>query len=227
MAEVRLAAEKRTEFGKGGARRTRRAGKVPAVIYGHGGDPRHVSLPAHDFANAVRHGGNNVLLTLDLEDGEQLVIPKAIQRHPIKGYFENVDLITVRRGEKITIDVPITVTGDVVPGGMVNQERTVLSVEAEATHLPSELVVDIAERAIGTHITAGDVALPSGSTLVTEPELLVIAIIEAPTAEELEAEVAEAVEELGIVEEPSDAEQAAAAEAESEGGDKPAEDSAE
>jgi large subunit ribosomal protein L25 len=200
VAEVRLAAEKRTEFGKGGARRTRRAGKVPAVIYGHGGDPRHVSLPAHDFANAVRHGGNNVLLTLDLEDGEQLVIPKAIQRHPIKGYFEHVDLITVRRGEKITIDVPITVTGDVVPGGMVNQERTVLSVEAEATHLPSELVLDIAGREIGTHISAGDVALPSGSTLVTEADHLVLAIIEAPTAEELEAEVAEAVEELGIVE---------------------------
>lgn len=201
MAEVRLAAEKRTEFGKGGARRTRRAGKVPAVIYGHGGDPRHVSLPAHEFANAVRHGGVNVLLTLDLEDGEQLVIPKAIQRHPIKGYFEHVDLITVRRGEKITIDVPITVTGTVVPGGMVNQERTALSVEAEATHLPSELVLDIAERPIGTHITAGDVALPSGTTLITEPEQLVLAIVEAPTAEELEAEVAEAAEELGIVEE--------------------------
>lgn len=211
MAEVRLAAEKRTEFGKGGARRTRRAGKVPAVIYGHGGSPRHVSLPAHEFANAVRHGGANVLLTLDLDDGEQLVIPKAIQRHPIKGYFEHVDLITVRRGEKVTIDVPISVHGDVVPGGMLNQERTVLSIEAEATHLPSEVVVDIAERAIGTHITAGDVVLPAGSTLVTEPEQLVIAIIEAPTAEELEAEVAEAAEELGIVEEqPSQPEEGAA-----------------
>jgi large subunit ribosomal protein L25 len=207
VAEVRLAAEKRTEFGKGGARRTRRAGKVPAVIYGHGADPRHVSLPAHEFANAVRHNGVNVLLTLALEDGEQLVIPKAIQRHPIKGYFEHVDLISVRRGEKVTIDVPLAVRGDVVAGGMLNQERTTISVEAEATHLPSGVEVDITDRPIGTHITAGDVPLPSGTTLVTDPEHLVLAIIEAPTAEELEAEVAEAAEELGIVEEqPAEAE---------------------
>jgi large subunit ribosomal protein L25 len=201
VAEVRLAAENRTEFGKGGARRTRRAGKVPAVIYGHGADPKHVSLPAHEFANAIRHGGVNVLLSLQTDDGEQLVIPKAIQRHPIKGYFEHVDLITVRRGEKVTIDVPIVIKGEVVPGGMLNQERTSISIEAEATHLPSELDVDIADREIGTHITAGDISLPSGVTLVTEPDHLVVAVVEAPTAEQLEAEVAEAAEELGIVEE--------------------------
>lgn len=201
MAEVRLAAENRTEFGKGGARRTRRAGKVPAVIYGHGADPKHISLPAHEFANAVRHGGANVLLALETDDGEQLVIPKAIQRHPLKGYFEHVDLITVRRGEKVTIDVHVVVKGDVVPGGMLHQERTVISVEAEATHLPSELDVDLADRAIGTHITAGDIVLPSGVTLVTEPDHLVVAVVEAPTAEQLEAEVAEAAEQLGIVEE--------------------------
>jgi large subunit ribosomal protein L25 len=204
VAEVRLAAETRTEFGKGGARRTRRAGKVPAVIYGHGADPQHVSLPAHDFANAVRHGGANVLLTLDLEGGEQLVIPKAIQRNPIKGYFEHVDLIAVRRGEKITVDVPIVVTGDVVPGGMVNQERTVISVEAEATHLPNEFELSIADREIGTQLTAGDVPLPAGATLATEADQLVLAIMEAPTAEDLEAEVAEAAEELGIVEDQPD-----------------------
>jgi large subunit ribosomal protein L25 len=203
VAEVRLAAETRTEFGKGGARRTRRAGKVPAVIYGHGDEPRHVSLPAHDLANAIRHGGSNVLLTLDLEGGEQLVIPKAIQRHPIKGYFEHVDLISVRRGEKVTIEVPVAITGEVVPGGMINQERTAVSVEAEATHLPTELEVSIAELAIGSHVTAGDVRLPSGATLAMDAELLVLAVTEAPTAEQLEAEVAEAAEELGIVEEPS------------------------
>jgi large subunit ribosomal protein L25 len=200
VAEVRLAAETRTEFGKGGARRTRRAGKVPAVIYGHGDDPRHVALPAHDLANAIRHGGNNVLLTLDIEGGEQLVIPKAIQRHPIKGYFEHVDLISVRRGEKVTIEVPIAVTGDVVPGGMLNQERTEISVEAEATHLPSEIAVDISALQIGGHVTAADIALPAGTTLVTEPDQLVLAVVDAPTAEELEADTAQAVEELGIVE---------------------------
>ena len=107
MSEVRLTAETRTEFGKGGARRTRRAGLVPAVIYGHGADPRHVALPAREFANAIRHGGSNVLLTLDVDGGEQLAIPKSIQRHPIKGYFEHVDLLAVRRGEKVTIDVPV------------------------------------------------------------------------------------------------------------------------
>ncbi|HET6876597.1 MAG TPA: 50S ribosomal protein L25/general stress protein Ctc [Jatrophihabitans sp.] len=224
MSEVRLAAEPRTEFGKGGARRTRRAGKVPAVIYGHGADPRHVSLPAHDFANAIRHGGVNVLLTLDLEGGEQLVIPKAIQRHPIKGYFEHVDLITVRRGEKVTIEVPVTVTGDVVPGGLLNHERAVLSVEAEATHLPSGVEVSVEGLEIGGHVTAGDVSLPSGVTLITEPDVLVLAIVEAPTAEELEAEVSEAAEELGIVEEqPEQAPEAAAEGTESAESAQPAE----
>ena len=123
MSEVRLSAETRTEFGKGGARRTRRDGKVPAVIYGHGADPRHVALIARDFANAIRHGGTNVLLTLDIEGGEQLAIPKSIVRHPIKGYFEHIDLLAVRRGEKVTIDVAITVVGEVVPGGLLNQEN--------------------------------------------------------------------------------------------------------
>jgi len=227
VSEVRLAAENRTEFGKGGARRTRRAGKVPAVIYGHGADPRHVALPARELANAIRHGGSNVLLTLDVEGGEQLVIPKSIQRHPIKGHFEHVDLLAVRRGEKVTVDVPIHVVGDIAPGGLLSQENTSISVEAEATHIPTEFEVSIEGLAIGSQITAGDVTLPSGSTLVTDAEMLLLAINEAPTAEDLEAEVAEAVEELGIVEEPSDAEQAEAAAAESEGGDKSAEDSAE
>ena len=200
MSEVRLSAETRTEFGKGGARRTRRAGKDPAVIYGHGADPRHVALPAREFANAVRHGGANVLLTLDVEGAEQLAIPKSIQRHPIKGHFEHVDLLAVRRGEKVTVDVPIIVVGDVVPGGLLNQEHTTISVEAEATNLPTGFEVSIEGREIGSHIKAGDIQLPTGSTLVTDPEAIVLAVVEAPTAEQLEAEVAEAAEELGIVE---------------------------
>lgn len=201
MSEVRLTAETRTEFGKGGARRTRRAGKVPAVIYGHGADPRHVALPAREFANAIRHGGSNVLLTLDLDNGEQLAIPKSIQRHPIKGYFEHVDLLAVRRGEKVTIDVPVTVVGDIVPGGLLNQEHTSVSVEAEATHLPTGFEVSIEGIEIGGHVTAGSIELPAGSTLITDPDTVLLIIAEAPTAEQLEAEVAEAAEELGIVEE--------------------------
>jgi large subunit ribosomal protein L25 len=223
VSEVRLTAETRTEFGKGGARRTRRAGLVPAVIYGHGADPRHVALPAREFANAIRHGGSNVLLTLELkgdDDGEQLVIPKSIQRHPIKGYFEHVDLLAVRRGEKVTVDVPVHVVGEIVPGGLLNHENTTLRVEAEATNLPTGFEISIEGLEIGGHITAADVTLPAGSTLVTDPAAVVLIIAEAPTAEEIEAEVAEAAGELGIVEEApaAAAEEAAAAEAPAEEG---------
>jgi large subunit ribosomal protein L25 len=219
VSEVRLSAETRTEFGKGGARRTRRAGKVPAVIYGHGDDPRHVSLPAREFANAIRHGGANVLLTLDVDGGEQLAIPKSIQRHPIKGHFEHVDLLAVRRGEKVTIDVPVHVVGDIVPGGLLNTESTTISVEAEATHLPTGLEVSISGLEIGSQITAGDVTLPAGSSLITDPASVVLIIAEAPTAEQVEAEMAEAAGELGIVEEaPTAAEEAAPASEAAEGG---------
>ena len=206
MSEVRLTAETRTEFGKGGARRTRRAGKVPAVIYGHGDDPRHVALPAREFANAIRHGGANVLLTLDVDGGEQLAIPKSIQRHPIKGYFEHVDLLAVRSGEKVTIEVPVTVVGDIVSGGLLNHEATTISVAAEATHLPTGVEVNIAGLQIGSQVTAADIDLPPGSTLAGDPATVVLIIAEAPTAEELEAEVAEAASELGIVEEAPQAE---------------------
>ena len=217
MSEVRLSAETRTEFGKGGARRTRRAGKIPAVIYGHGADPRHVSLPTREFTNAIRHGGANVLLTLELEGEEQLAIPKAIQRHAIKGTFDHIDLLAVKRGEKVTIDLPIVVVGEVVSGGLLNQEFSTLSVEAEATSLPSEVAVDISDLAIGSQVTAGDVKLPSGVTLVTDPTHAVLAVIEAPSAEQLEGEVAEAAAELGIVEEAPGEPAAEAAAAESAG----------
>jgi large subunit ribosomal protein L25 len=205
VSEVRLPAEARTEFGKGGARRTRRAGKIPAVIYGHGADPRHVSLPAREFTNAIRHGGANVLLTLDLEGEEQLAIPKAIQRHAIKGTFDHVDLLAVRSGEKVTIDVPLAVSGEIVPGGLLAQEGTSVTVEAEATHLPTEIPVSIEGLEIGSQITAGDLVLPAGTTLVGEPDHVLLIITEAPTAEQVEADMAEAAEELGIVEDQPDA----------------------
>ena len=184
MAEVRLSAELRTEFGKGGARRTRRAGMIPAVIYGHGQDPRHVSLPAREFTTAIRHGGVNVLLTLDVEGDEQLAIPKAIQRHAIKGVYEHVDLLAVRRGEKVTIEVPLHVVGDVISGGLLAQEHTSVSIEAEATHLPSAIEVSIEGLEIGTQIHAGSLTLPQGSSLAGDPEQVLLIIQEAPTAEE-------------------------------------------
>ncbi|MDT4969984.1 MAG: large subunit ribosomal protein [Pseudonocardiales bacterium] len=217
MAEVRLSAELRTEFGKGGARRTRRAGKIPAVIYGHGADPRHVSLPDREFANAIRHGGHNVLITLDIEGDEQLVIPKAIQRHAIKNVYEHVDLVAVRRGEKITIEVPLSVVGDIIVEGMLAQERTSVSIEAEATHLPTQIEVSIEGVVIGTQITAADLVLPTGSILAGDPAQVLLIIQEAPTAEQIEAEMAEAADELGIVEDQPDvAEGEAAPEASSE-----------
>jgi large subunit ribosomal protein L25 len=210
VAEVRLAAETRTDFGKGGARRTRRAGKIPAVIYGHGADPVHVSLPAREFSHAIKHGGANVLLQLTVDGSDQLTIPKSIQRHPIRGEFEHVDLLAVRRGEKVTVDVPLVLTGHIAPGGLLGQDHTTVTLEAEATHLPTEIEVSIDGMQIGAHITAGDLKLPTGSTLVTDAETLLVSVSTAPTEADLEAEVAEAAEELGIVEDkPEDADEAA------------------
>jgi large subunit ribosomal protein L25 len=205
VSEVRLSAESRTEFGKGGARRTRRAGKIPAVIYGHGADPRHVSLPAREFTNAIKHGGANVLLTLDLEGSEQLAIPKAIQRHPIKGIYEHVDLLAVRLGEKVTIDVPLSITGSLVPGGLLQQENTSVSLEAEATHLPTEIVVSIDGLAIGSHVTAGDLTLPAGSALAGDPDQMLLLISEAPSEAALEADAAASASETGAAAAPAPA----------------------
>ncbi len=207
MSEVRLAAEARTEFGKGGARRTRRAGKIPAVIYGHGADPRHVSLPAREFTQAIKHGAN-ILLTLSLEGKDELAIPKAIQRDPIRGTYEHIDLLTVRRGEKVTIELPLLLVGNPAPGGLVAQELNSVSVEAEATNLPAELEVSIEGLEIGSQITAADLVMPEGTTLVTDAEALVIHVAAAPTAEDIEADIAEAADELGIVEDEPESEKA-------------------
>ena len=193
MSEVRLSADTRTEFGKGGARRTRRAGKIPAVIYGHGQEPRHVSLPAREFTTAIRHGGANVLLTLEVDGDEQLAIPKAIQRNAIKGHYEHVDLLAVRRGEKGTVDVPLSIVGSLVAGGMLAQENNTVSVEADATRLPSEIEVSIDGLSIGSHVTAGDLALPPGTTLVTDAETILLLIQASPTEADL-SEPAEGAE---------------------------------
>ena len=188
MPEVHIAAEPRTEFGKGPARRERRAGKVPAVLYGHGGDPRHITLPGHEVLLALRTA--NVLIRLEgLSGGSELALPKAVQRDAIKGTVEHVDLILVRSGEKVTVEIPINVTGDVAPDGMLDQQLVQISLEAEATHIPPGIDVDVEGMAVGTAVTAADLTLPSGVTLAVEPDILVLHVVAAPTAEQMEAEL--------------------------------------
>ena len=183
MSEVRLSVEPRTEFGKGAARRTRRAGKIPAVLYGHGSDPRHFALPAIEFARVVRENGSNAVITLDLEGSVELALTKTIVVHPLKNYIEHVDLLVVKRGEKIVVDVPVVVTGTPGPGGLVNQDVDTLQVEVEALHIPEQVEVSIDGLEVGTQILAGQVQLPQGATLVTDPESLVVAVNE-PQREE-------------------------------------------
>jgi large subunit ribosomal protein L25 len=190
VPEVRIAAEARTEFGKGPARRERRAGRVPAVLYGHGSDPRHVSLPGHDVLLALRTA--NVLIRLEgLPGGSQLALPKAVQRDPIRGYVEHVDLIMVRRGEKVTVEVPVTVTGDVAPDGLLDQQLVQIAVEAEATNIPPGIEVDVEGMEIGAAVHAEDLRLPAGVSLAGEPGTLVLHVIAAPTAAQIEAELGE------------------------------------
>jgi large subunit ribosomal protein L25 len=193
VAEVKLTAEKRTEFGKGAARRLRRAHLVPAVLYGHGTEPVHVTLPGHATMLALKH--SNQLLTLELGAGKtELALPKDVQRHAIKGTVEHVDLILVRRGEKVTVDVPIHLVGDPASGTLVTNELNTLSVEVEATHIPTAIELSIEGLEAGSRIHAADVTLPAGATLVTDPEATVLAVnsqTESDTGEAPEAEAAE------------------------------------
>ncbi|WNV76393.1 50S ribosomal protein L25/general stress protein Ctc [Geodermatophilus sp. DSM 44513] len=203
MADFRLAAETRTEFGKGSARRTRRAGRVPAVLYGHGQDVVHLSLPAREFAAALRNGGSTVLLTVVLDGREQLALTKAVQRDPLTRAHEHVDLLVVRRGERTTVEIPVLVVGEPGIDSIPNHQLNTLSIEADATNLPETIEVDVTGRTAGQGINAGDITLPAGAVLVTDPEALVIGFIGAPTAEALEAELAEAEAEAGIEREES------------------------
>src|SRR5262245_24319664 len=163
VSEVTIKAETRTEFGKGGARRTRRAGNVPAVLYGHGTDPKHIALPAREFAAAIRHGGMTQLFSIEISDGSQtLALPKAIPRDPVRDSYEHVDLLIVRRGEKVTVDVPVVLTGTAARDTLVNQEHTTLSIIADATRLPEHLEASIEGLEPGSHVTANQVNLPEG-----------------------------------------------------------------
>ncbi|WP_217183297.1 50S ribosomal protein L25/general stress protein Ctc [Streptomyces sp. AC495_CC817] len=190
--DTKVQAELRTSFGKGFARRLRAAGKIPAVIYGHGTEPVHVALPGHQVSLIIRRA--NALLELDIEGKQQLALVKDVQKDPVHQIIEHIDLLVVKKGEKVSIDVPIVVTGESAAGTIVNLDAATISIEAEATHIPENIEVSVEGLEEGAHITAADVVLPKGSTLVTDGEVLVVAIAvpAAPVEDEEEAPAEEA-----------------------------------
>jgi len=183
VPEVKIAAETRNEFGKGVARRLRQDGRVPAVLYGHGTETRHLTLPAHDLMRALR--SSNVLLRLEgLTKGGEIALPKAVQRDPIKNIIEHVDLILVRQGEKVTVEIPLRLVGEIAPSdGMLDQQLVQITVEAEATNIPRGLDVDIEGLELGQGVHASDLRLPEGVSLQVEPDTLIVHVIEQRTAE--------------------------------------------
>jgi large subunit ribosomal protein L25 len=206
----KLTALVRTQTGKGASRRARREGKIPAVLYGHGAEPQHLELPGHDFAAVLRHSGTNAVLTLDIEGKEQLALTKALAIHPIRRSITHADLLVVRRGEKVTVEVNVEVVGDAVSGTLVTQETNTILIEADALSIPQSLTVSVEGAEPGTQFTAGQIQLPAGVNLIADPDSLVVNVVVAPTEEDLESEGAgEAVEG----EEPA----AVAAEGEGEG----------
>jgi large subunit ribosomal protein L25 len=214
-----LTATVRTETGKGASRRARRDGKIPAVLYGHGADPQHLELPGHDFAAVLRHSGTNAVLTLDIAGQEQLALTKALDIHPIRHTIQHADLLVVRRGEKVVVEVNVVVEGEAGIDTLVTQETNAIEIEAEALSIPEQLTVSVEGAQPGTQFAAGQITLPAGVNLISDPELLVVNVVPAPTAEELEEEGAgeeaegeEAAEGAG--EEAGDAEAASADESE-------------
>jgi large subunit ribosomal protein L25 len=189
VSEVRIAAEPRTEFGKGAARRTRRAGRVPAVLYGHGTDPQHISLPGHELMLALKT--SNVLLRVQgLSGADELALPKDVQRDPIKGFLEHVDLLLVKLGEKVAVEIPVQLTGEIVSGNRLDQQLVQIAVEAEATHIPQSVEISVDGLDVGAVIYAKDVELPRGVTLAVDEDALVLQIVAEKTAEQAEAEIA-------------------------------------
>ncbi|UUT35599.1 50S ribosomal protein L25/general stress protein Ctc [Microbacterium elymi] len=192
--DTKVHAELRENFGKGFARRLRAAGKIPAVIYGHGTDPVHVALPGHQVSLLVRRA--NTVLELDVNGAHQLTLVKDVQRDPVRQIIEHIDLLVVKKGEKVQVEVPVIVVGESAPGTMANLDTTTLRLEVEATHIPEHVEVSIEGREEGEHLTAGDIALPKGASLVDEKDLLIIAIsvpaaASVPEDETTEAEAAE------------------------------------
>ncbi|AHK29535.1 50S ribosomal protein L25 [Rhodococcus opacus PD630] len=193
--ENRLVAAVRTEFGKGAARRARRDGQVPAVLYGHGEDPRHLNVPSRDFAAILRAHGTNAILTLDIEGKEQVALTKSVVVHPIRNYIEHADLLVIKKGEKVTVDVPVVVTGEAAAGTLVAQDAATISLEADALHIPEQIEVSVEGLEVGTQILANQLELPKGSTLQADEELLIVNVVAAPTAADLEEETGEAAAE--------------------------------
>ena len=218
MAEdLKINAETRTQFGKGAARRIRRDDKVPAVIYGHGNDPVHLTLPGHDTMMALKHGGSNALLYIDLEGKTYIALTKQVQADPIKGFLEHIDFVEVKKGEKVTVEIPVHVTGESKADAMTVTELNTVTVEAEATNIPEAIEVSVEDAEVGFHVLAKDLALPEGSLLLTDDDALVVNVVHAPTAEEVEAELEEAEAEAGIEHDLSDEEEAAEAAEAAEG----------
>ena len=216
MATEKIKAEARTEFGKGAARRIRREHKVPAVVYGHGNETRHVTLPGHETMMALKHGGSNALLELDIDGDVQLALTKQVQVDPIRRTLEHVDFVAVRRGEKVTVQVPVSLVGEAAPETLVVTDTNEIELEAEATNIPETIEISIEGFEVGTQVLAGQLDLPSGSELLLDPETLVVNVLPAPTAEEVEAELEEAAAEAGIERDESDEEKAEAEAAEGE-----------
>ena len=212
MSETKLVAQARTEFGKGAARRIRRAHQIPAVMYGHGTEPVHITLPGHETMLALKVA--NALLSIEVDGKTQLALAKDVQRDAIKPVIDHVDLVVVRRGEKVTVDVQVHATGEAAPETVVTVENQTIELAVEATHIPESVEYSVEGVAAGTQIHASDLALPEGAELVTDPETLVINVTAAITAEALESELAEAEAEAGIEHE--------APQAETEGAEAPA-----
>jgi large subunit ribosomal protein L25 len=180
VSEIAIDAERRTEFGKGAARRLRRDKKIPVVVYGHGEDTQHLALPAHQLMLALKQ--SNALLSLKLDGKAQLVLPKSVQRDPVRQAIEHVDLVAVRTGEKVTVEIVVRLDGKIAPGGLLEHVHDTITVEAEATKIPSELVVDVEGLEVGDSVHASDVALPQGVSLMAEPETVVVHILSAQSA---------------------------------------------
>ena len=219
MSAEKITAETRTEFGKGAARRIRREHKVPAVIYGHGNEPVHITLPGHETMMALKHSGANALLELSIDGKTSLALTKQVQVDPIKRHLEHIDFVVVRKGEKVTVEIPVHLNGTAAKETLVVVENATVQVEAEATHIPEYVEIDIEGLEAGTQIHASDLTMVEGSTLLLDPETLIVNITEAPTTEDIEAELAEAEAEAGIERDESDAEAAEgdAAEGDAEG----------
>ncbi len=200
-----LSVSVRTQTGKGASRRSRRDGKIPAVIYGHGAEPQHVELPGHDYAAVLRHSGTNAVLTLDIAGKEQLALTKSLDIHPVRRNILHADLVVVRRGEKVVVEVNVIIEGEAGPDTLVTQEASAIEIEAEALSIPEQLTVSIEGAEPGTQFTAGQITLPAGVNLVSDPELLVVNVVNAPTAADLEEEGSGETAEAAEGEEAGDA----------------------